>query len=153
MSNIPISAREPIEMRRELVLTSMETGNPYTCADVCKITGLAMIHVRAAMRYLCDGGAVKQNGFIKTPTYNGGHNKTALYQLTGKPVNTALAALKHKQQMAHYHSVEPPGKVVGSEIPGVRGGRLVRFGRDYKTGSGQTADAWRGPGSALNRID
>lgn len=144
--------RQPIDARREFVFNSLEPKRKYTCAEVCELTGLTMNHVRAAMLALCDGGAVKQKGFVETPTHNGGHNKTALYLLTGQPYNHELAALKHRQQQSKYHATEPSGRLVEKPIPNVPGGRVIRFGRDYKIGKGQSTAVLLTAGSVLNSI-
>lgn len=146
MPKICKAAREAIEARRHLVLVCLKSANrPMPCMDICEATGLTMHHVRAAMRALVEGGAAKVHG--ERPP---GHSTILRYESTGDPYNEVVAAKEHKQQAKLDHHTEPAGRIVEKKL--APGHRLIRFGRDYKTGSGQLADNRRTAGSVLNSI-
>lgn len=141
--------RDPIIERRQMVLDCLMRSGQMSCADICEALGMRMHNVRAAMRALCEGGAARKCGGIKNPTYSG-HNDTYLYAATGEAYSAAIAASTHKEQAKQDHYAEPAGRIVEKEL--APGHRLIRFGRDYKTGRGQLADNRYTAGSVLNSI-
>ena len=147
-----MKTRALITERRNLVDGFLRgCKQPMTCVQVCEALGLSKSIAQAAIRALCDGGAAESCGETRTPTYNGGFNKTTLYRTTGKPYDHERATKIHVNNQKRDHYVEPEGGVIEKYIGPHH--RLIRFGKKSPKGDGQSCDVapYTG-GCSLNTI-
>lgn len=137
--------RAPMIERMRLVEVCLNSANrPLLVSEVGELTGLSTHHARAALRALCEGGAATSE--------EDAHIDRRRFEATGKAYDVRAAAAEHKRQAKQNHYTEPGGTVNEDKIPGVPGGRRIRFGRDYKIGQGQSTAVHLTAGSILNAI-
>lgn len=108
-------------------------GSTFTCVEIAKATGIESKYVAASIKYLREAQAITLEDKVPTPT-----GWRAVYSVTGDPVSQEAVAALHAMMEAK--DKEPEEAVVRKTVNGVT---KVRFGRKFKSGTGQTADGWR----------
>lgn len=117
-------------MRVQEVLDGL--GEPTTCREIAKLCELDSRRVGNLLKRMIKGGSVEVAGEKKERNACGKQIFLATYKSTGNP----FAEPSKPSQSSDEDDKEPDGKV--HEIPLGPNHRRIKFGKQYRSGSGQT---------------
>jgi hypothetical protein len=121
--------RENAIRHQKLLDIAQTLGKTFTCKDLTLMTGIESRYVTASLQYLLRGKIIK---IVGRYTDNSGHK--AIYSLTGVEFDREEVGKMYSKEDAKHH--EPNGRLDEKEVS--PGHKIVRFGTDWKPGTGQS---------------
>jgi hypothetical protein len=150
---MPVKTLTAFEIERRRRIYAIVKDNPgIVCKNVAKLADISSAHANAALRCFCDLGFVRITGYGKDPNPSCSKSRNARlanYEVIAdldeskyhKYADAMVEAYKRKRTKGDYcpdpaHDREPEGRLkIVDKGPGHQ---IIKFGREYKSGSGQT---------------